>query len=167
MPRLTGSSVGQSATLSPAPTACYHAPLTPCCACCAAAADIFDVFTNDARVKAFTQSDATVSREVGGEFKMFGGSIEGVQRELQPGKLIVQDWRFTTWPDGLYSKARSNTPPHLPAPHARYLCDLVFRPCHTVASAVWVVLLMKRGRLVRVLLGLSGLDGSGMPWRLV
>lgn len=71
----------------------------------AAAGDIFDVFTNEARVKGFTQSDATVSREVGGEFKMFGGSIEGVQRMLEPGKLIVQDWRFTTWPDGLYSKA--------------------------------------------------------------
>lgn len=115
--------------ISPAAAACCHAPLTPCCACCAAAADIFDVFTNDARVKAFTQSDATVSREVGGEFKMFGGSIEGVQRELQPGKLIVQDWRFTTWPDGLYSKARSDAQPHFSARHMRYLWDPMFRLC--------------------------------------
>eukprot|EP00892_Ulva_mutabilis_P000714 jgi/Ulvmu1/10643/UM066_0023.1 len=70
----------------------------------ASAGDIYEVFTNEARVKGFTQSDATISRDVGGEFKMFGGSIEGVQRTLEPGKLIVQDWRFTTWPDGLYSK---------------------------------------------------------------
>lgn len=35
---------------------------------------------------------------------MFGGSIEGVQRALEPGKLIEQDWRFNTWPDGVSSK---------------------------------------------------------------
>lgn len=91
--------------------------LTWCCACCAAAGDIYDVFTNEARVKGFTQSDASVSREVGGEFKMFGGSIEGFQRTLEPGKLIVQDWRFTTWPDDLFSKARP--PPSPPCPHHR------------------------------------------------
>jgi hypothetical protein len=37
---------------------------------------------------------------------MFGGSIEGVHRELVPGKRIVQDWRFTSWPDGVSSTAR-------------------------------------------------------------
>lgn len=72
----------------------------------AAAADIYDVFVNEARVKAFTMSDASVSKEVGGKFTMFGGSIEGVHRELVPGKKIVQDWRFTTWQDNLYSSVR-------------------------------------------------------------
>lgn len=37
---------------------------------------------------------------------MFGSSIEGVQKELLPGKRIVQDLRFDTWPDGHYSKVR-------------------------------------------------------------
>lgn len=77
---------------------------------CAAAGDIYDVFLNEGRVKAFTMSDATVSRDVDGKFSMFGGSIEGVHRELLPGKKIVQDWRFTTWDDNVYSLARS--PPH-------------------------------------------------------
>jgi activator of HSP90 ATPase len=69
----------------------------------AAAGDIYDVFLNEGRVKAFTMSDATVSKEVDGKFSMFGGSIEGIHRELVPGKKIVQDWRFTTWPDNVYS----------------------------------------------------------------
>lgn len=73
---------------------------------CAAAGDIYDVFLNEARVKAFTMSDATVSKDVDGKFSMFGGSIEGFHRELVSGKKIVQDWRFTTWPDGVFSKAR-------------------------------------------------------------
>ena len=64
---------------------------------------IYDVFVNEARVKAFTMSDASVSKEVGGKFTMFGGSIEGIHRELVPGKKIVQDWRFTTWQDNVYS----------------------------------------------------------------
>ena len=82
---------------------------------CAAAGDIYDVFLNEARVKAFTMSDATVSRDVDGKFSMFGGSIEGFHRELVPGKKIVQDWRFTTWPDGVFSKAR---PPIMSHRHA-------------------------------------------------
>jgi hypothetical protein len=78
----------------------------------AAARDIYDVFLDEGRVKAFTMSDATVSKEVNGKFSMFGGSIEGVHRELVPGKKIVQDWRFTTWPDQVYSLVHA-TPPAL------------------------------------------------------
>lgn len=70
----------------------------------ASAKDIYEVFTTEGRIKAFTQSEASVKAEVGTPFQMFGGSIEGVQRELVPGKRIVQDWRFNTWPARIYSK---------------------------------------------------------------
>jgi activator of HSP90 ATPase len=68
--------------------------------------DLYNALTDAKRVKAFTQSDASISAEPGGAFAMFGGSIEGKQVELVPGKRIVQDWRFNTWPEGHYSKVR-------------------------------------------------------------
>jgi activator of HSP90 ATPase len=73
----------------------------------AGAQDLYEALTMEARVRAFTQSEATVSGQEGGEFSMFGGSVHGVQRKLVPGKRIVQDWRFNTWPDGTFSQVRA------------------------------------------------------------
>lgn len=73
---------------------------------------MYAALTDEGRIRAYTQSEASVSSEVGGAFSMFGGSILGTQRELEPGRRIVQDWRFNTWPDGVHSKARA---PHLAA----------------------------------------------------
>jgi activator of HSP90 ATPase len=56
------------------------------------------------RWKGFTQSYARISKEVGGEFSIFDGSVTGRNLELQEGKLIVQQWRFGNWPDGIVSK---------------------------------------------------------------
>jgi len=55
------------------------------------------------RWKGFTQSNARISKEVGGEFSIFDGSVTGTNVELQEGKLIVQKWRFGSWPDGIIS----------------------------------------------------------------
>ncbi|KAJ0622023.1 putative activator of Hsp90 ATPase 1, activator of Hsp90 ATPase, Aha1 [Helianthus annuus] len=56
--------------------------------------------------KGFTQSNAKISKEVGGEISFFDGSVTGTNVELQEGKLIVQKWRFGSWPDGIYSTVR-------------------------------------------------------------
>ncbi|KAF8769481.1 hypothetical protein HU200_006515 [Digitaria exilis] len=70
------------------------------------AKDIYEILMDENRWKGFTQSNARISREVGGEFILFDGSITGVNEELQEGKLIAQKWRFGSWPDGLYSSVR-------------------------------------------------------------
>ncbi|CAO2191731.1 unnamed protein product [Urochloa humidicola] len=70
------------------------------------AKDIYEILMDENRWKGFTQSNARISREVGGEFSLFDGSINGINEELQEGKLIVQKWRFGSWPDGLYSSVR-------------------------------------------------------------
>ncbi|KAG2584390.1 activator of 90 kDa heat shock protein ATPase homolog 1-like [Panicum virgatum] len=70
------------------------------------AKDIYEILMDENRWKGFTQSNARISREVGGEFSLFDGSITGVNEELQEGKLIAQKWRFGSWPDGLYSSVR-------------------------------------------------------------
>jgi uncharacterized protein YndB with AHSA1/START domain len=49
---------------------------------------------------------AEISREVGGEFTLFGGYITGRHVELVPNERIVQAWRTGGWAPGVYSIAR-------------------------------------------------------------
>lgn len=65
--------------------------------------NLYDVLLNDKSWKAFTQSSAQISRESGGMFSIFDGAVTGVNVQLQENKLIVQKWRFSSWPDGHYS----------------------------------------------------------------
>ena len=67
------------------------------------AKDLFEILMDDNRWKGFTQSNAKISKEVGGEISIFDGAVTGTNMELQEGKLIVQKWRFGSWPDGLHS----------------------------------------------------------------
>ena len=52
------------------------------------------------------EKPAEISRDVGGEFTLFGGYITGRQVELVPGQRIVQAWRTGGWAPGVYSIAR-------------------------------------------------------------
>ncbi|CAA0837486.1 Aha1 domain-containing protein [Striga hermonthica] len=70
------------------------------------ARDLFEILMDENRWKGFTQSNARISKEVGGEFSIFDGSVTGKNLELQEGKLIVQQWRFGSWPDGIVSTVR-------------------------------------------------------------
>ena len=47
-----------------------------------------------------------ISRELGGPFSIFGGYIVGRQLELLPNQRIVQAWRVTSWPAGIFSIAK-------------------------------------------------------------
>ncbi|CAK9148442.1 unnamed protein product [Ilex paraguariensis] len=70
------------------------------------AKDMFEILMDENRWKGFTQSNARISKEVGGEFSIFDGSVTGTNVELQEGKLIVQKWRFGSWPDGIHSMVK-------------------------------------------------------------
>lgn len=70
------------------------------------ASNMYEILMDENRWKGFTQSNAKISKEVGGEISIFDGSVTGTNLELQEGKLIVQKWRFGNWPDGLYSTVR-------------------------------------------------------------
>lgn len=70
------------------------------------AKDLYEILMDENRWKGFTQSNARISKEVGGEFSIFDGSVTGVNVELQEAKLIVQKWRFGSWPDGIQSTVR-------------------------------------------------------------
>eukprot|EP01026_Neomeris_dumetosa_P017748 TRINITY_DN1687_c0_g1_i3.p1 TRINITY_DN1687_c0_g1~~TRINITY_DN1687_c0_g1_i3.p1 ORF type:complete len:361 (+),score=57.82 TRINITY_DN1687_c0_g1_i3:70-1152(+) len=68
--------------------------------------DLFDCFVNEGRVQAYTQSPAKIERKVGGSISMYGGSIQGIFRTLEEGKLLVMDWRFNDWEEGQYSQVK-------------------------------------------------------------
>ncbi|KAJ6819484.1 activator of 90 kDa heat shock protein ATPase-like protein [Iris pallida] len=70
------------------------------------AKDMYEILMDENRWKGFTQSNARISREVGGEFSLFDGSVTGVNEDLQEGKLIVQKWRFGSWADGIHSTVK-------------------------------------------------------------
>ncbi|KAF4402445.1 hypothetical protein G4B88_012230 [Cannabis sativa] len=70
------------------------------------ARDMFEILMDENRWKGFTSSNAKINKEVGGEFSIFDGSVTGTNLELQEGKLIVQKWRFGSWPDGIHSTVR-------------------------------------------------------------
>ncbi|KAL9676647.1 hypothetical protein QQ045_004863 [Rhodiola kirilowii] len=70
------------------------------------ARDLYEILMDDNRWKGFTQSNAKISKEVGGEFSIFDGSVTGKNVELQESKLIVQKWRFGSWADDIYSTVR-------------------------------------------------------------
>lgn len=67
------------------------------------AKDMYEILMDENRWKGFTQSNARISKEVGGEFSIFDGAVTGNNVELEEGKLIAQKWRFGNWPDGLQS----------------------------------------------------------------
>jgi len=65
--------------------------------------EMYECLMDQGRMSMFTQSNCRISREVGGEFTLFGGSVSGTQLELVPGEKIVQSWRFDNWPAGQFS----------------------------------------------------------------
>ncbi|KAI7840914.1 hypothetical protein COHA_005346 [Chlorella ohadii] len=70
----------------------------------AGAAELFECFTVPPRMMAYTQSPAEAEPQPGGKFSLYGGSVQGVFREVVPNQRIVMDWRFSNWEDGAYSR---------------------------------------------------------------
>jgi len=64
---------------------------------------MYECLMDDRRVSAFTQSPAQMERKNGGNFNLFGGQIEGTNKELVANEKIVQSWRFKSWPANHFS----------------------------------------------------------------
>lgn len=65
--------------------------------------EIYRTFTDVNLVQAFTQGKAVVDATVGGKFSLLDNNIHGKFTSLEPNKLIQQNWRLKTWPDGHFS----------------------------------------------------------------
>ncbi len=66
--------------------------------------DIYETIMDSKKHAKLSGSPTTVSRRVGGVFKV-GGDLEGKNLKLIEDKTIVQFWRANDWPKGVYSRA--------------------------------------------------------------
>jgi activator of HSP90 ATPase len=66
--------------------------------------EVYEILMDSKKHGQFTGSEAKISRKVGGKFTIYGGEISGENLELLPDQKIVQSWRYSDWPEGIYSK---------------------------------------------------------------
>jgi len=64
---------------------------------------VYESLLDANRMRAATAADASIDATVGGDIRLFNGSVEGKLVELVPGAKIVQKWRFSTWQPGHFS----------------------------------------------------------------
>jgi activator of HSP90 ATPase len=62
--------------------------------------EVYEAFMDPKKHAKFTRSKATGNPVVGGEFTAWDGYIKGKNLELKEGKLIVQEWTNTDFPEG-------------------------------------------------------------------
>lgn len=67
--------------------------------------EVYEALIDSGKHSAFTESEAKISRKVGGKISAYDGWIEGENVELIEDKKIVQKWRGFDWPSGVYSLA--------------------------------------------------------------
>jgi len=64
---------------------------------------VYESLLDANRMRAATAADAAIEAKVGGQVRLFNGSVEGEFVELVPGEKIVQKWRFNTWQPAHFS----------------------------------------------------------------
>ncbi len=67
---------------------------------------VYDAYMNAESRTKYTEAPATISSDEGGAFSCHDGQITGRNLELVPGKRIVQAWRVSGWPEGLFTTVR-------------------------------------------------------------
>ncbi len=61
---------------------------------------VYDAYMNSRKHAQFTGDSASISPKVGGKISAGSGYISGKNVRLVKGRLIVQEWKTTEWPDG-------------------------------------------------------------------
>ncbi len=67
--------------------------------------EVYEALMDSRKHAKFTGGNAAISRKAGGKFSAFDGYCYGTNLELVKDKMIVQSWRASDWPEGLFSKA--------------------------------------------------------------
>ncbi len=67
--------------------------------------EVYEALMDSRKHSRLTGSVAKISRQVGGQFSVYDGEIQGLNLELVPDPKIVQSWRYSDWPEGHYSRA--------------------------------------------------------------
>jgi len=64
---------------------------------------VYSLLMNSKMHSAFSGAPAKISNKIGGKVSCYGGYIDAINVELNPGKKIVQAWRGTDWKAGDWS----------------------------------------------------------------
>ena len=67
---------------------------------------VYKALTDSREFAAFTDAVAEISSHEGGAFTCFGGFVLGRNVELVANTRVVQAWRVSNWPEGVYSIVR-------------------------------------------------------------
>ena len=65
--------------------------------------EVYEVLIDSEKHSNLTESNAKMSRKIGGKFTAFDNWASGKNIELVQDKKIVQTWRGEDWPEGHYS----------------------------------------------------------------
>jgi activator of HSP90 ATPase len=65
---------------------------------------LFDTLTDQSRLSAITGGPCKYEKNIGGEVVLLDGAVNGVIKELIPGKRLVETWRFKDWPQNHFSE---------------------------------------------------------------
>jgi activator of HSP90 ATPase len=68
-------------------------------------AAIYTMLSDSRALTELTGKKAVISKKVGGAFSVLSGDIKGIVVDLAAGKRIVQAWRQSDFPDGIFSMA--------------------------------------------------------------
>lgn len=66
---------------------------------------IYQLLVDSKQHTQVTGEKAVIGKKVGDKFSAYSGYITGVNVDLAPGKRIVQAWRGSDFPEGIYSMA--------------------------------------------------------------
>lgn len=66
---------------------------------------IYEMLADTRMRTAVTGRRADISTKIGGAFSTDAGRVTGINVDLVPGKRIVQAWRRSDFPEGIYSMA--------------------------------------------------------------
>jgi len=66
---------------------------------------VYGLLADSRRRTEVTGRKADVSRKIGGAFSSDNDTVTGVNVDLAPGKRIVQAWRRSDFPEGIFSMA--------------------------------------------------------------
>jgi activator of HSP90 ATPase len=65
---------------------------------------VWDMLMDSKKHSEFTGDKAVISRKEGEKYTAYDDYIDGKNIKLVPGKLIVQTWHASDWPEGHYSE---------------------------------------------------------------
>jgi activator of HSP90 ATPase len=73
--------------------------------------EIYEILVDEKKHRMLTGQKAEISKKVGGAFSTGAGYANGVNVDLVPGKRIVQAWRGSDFPRGVFSMVSLNLDP--------------------------------------------------------